>query len=158
MTEGVAPGADQPGAVYRERWVAPPRVVVATLLVALVAGATLHAGYDGARAVVPYVVLLLLAVAGLAWVSRGSVVVADGVLHVPGARIPLDQLGGVRTLDAEGTRRLRGPLAQPRALVATRAWLRSSVQVQVEDPDDDTPYWLVGTRDPAALAAALRHR
>ena len=153
MSEGAAAPV-----VYLERWVAPPRVVVATLLVAVIAGATLHAGAGGARAVVPYVVFVSLAVLGLVLSSRGSVRVADGVLHVPGARIPLDHLGGVRTLDAEGTRRVRGPLAQPRALVVTRGWLRSSVQVQVEDPEDDTPYWLIGTRNPDTLAAALRVR
>lgn len=143
---------------YDERWIAPPVVWAAGLLVALVSAATLHAGAGGARAVVPYVVLPLVAVAVLLGSSRGRVRVADGVLHVPGARIPLDHLGGVRALDAETTRRVRGPLAQPRAYVATRPWLSTSVQVQVEDPEDDTPYWLVGTRHPEALAAALRDR
>lgn len=140
---------------YDERWVPPVWVWVATLSVALVIAATLHSGADGARAVVPYAVVLPLAVVGLALSSRGRVRVVDGVLMVPGARIDLDQLGGIRPLDAEDTRRLRGPLAQPRAFVSTRPWLATAVQVQLEDPDDDTPYWLVGTRDPAALVAAL---
>ncbi len=143
---------------FEERWAAPAWVWLAALVLALVAAATLHSGADGARAVVPYVVLLPLAVFGVLASSRGRVRVVDGVLQVPGGRIPLDHLGGVRALDREATRRLRGPLAQPRAFVATRAWLGSSVQVQVEDPEDDTPYWLVGTRDPEALAAALRRR
>lgn len=142
---------------YEERWRAPVRIWAAALLVALVAAATLHAGADGiARAVVPYVLLVGGTVLALLLSSRGRVRVADGVLQVPGARIPLDQLGGVRALDREGTRQLRGPLAQPQAFVATRAWLSESVQVQVEDPEDDAPYWLIGTRDPEALAAALR--
>jgi hypothetical protein len=29
------------------------------------------------------------------------------------------------------------------------------VAVQLEDPEDDTPYWVVGSRRPEALAAAL---
>jgi len=143
---------------YEERWTAPPRVWVAALVVAGVAAATLHAGADGARAVVPYAVLLPLAVLAVLRVSRGRVRVADGVLQVPGGRIALDHLGGVRELDREATRRVRGPLAQPRAFVSTRGWLGQAVQVQVEDPDDDTPYWVIGTRDPVALAAALRTR
>jgi hypothetical protein len=40
----------------------------------------------------------------------------------------------------------------------TRGWLAQSVRVQVEDPEDDTPYWLVGTRRPEQLAAALQRR
>lgn len=144
--------------VFEERWTASPAVWLAALSVGLIAALTLHAGASGARAVVPYVVFLSLAVGGVLRASRGRVRVAGGVLHVPGARIPLDHLGGVRELDQDATRRARGPLAQPRAFVATRPWLPSSVLVQVEDPDDDTPYWLVGTRRPTELAAALRSR
>jgi hypothetical protein len=144
--------------VYEERLRAPLRVWLAVLGVSVVAAATLHAGAGGARAVVPYVVVPPLAAVVLLLRSRGRVRVADGVLHVPGARIPLDHVGGVRPLDEEGTRRVRGPAADPRAYVATRAWLATSVQVWLEDPSDDTPYWVVGTRDPEALAAALRGR
>lgn len=144
--------------VYEERLAAPPWVWAAVLSVALVSAAAVHGGAPGWRAVVPYAVLLPVAVAGLLWTSRGRIRVADGVLHVPGARIPLDHLGGVTPLSREATRRVRGPLAEPRAFVVTRGWLSQSVRVQVEDPDDDTPYWLVGTRRPEALAAALQRR
>ena len=146
------------GVTYEERLTAPPWVWAAVLSVALVSAAALHGGAPGWRSVVPYVVLLPLAVAGLLAASRGRVRVADGVLHVPGARIPLDHLGGVTPLTREGTRRVRGPLAEPRAYVVTRGWLAESVRVQVEDPEDDTPYWLVGTRRPQELAAALQRR
>ena len=140
---------------YDERLTAPAWVWAAVLSVALVSAAALHSGAPGWRSVVPYAVLLPLAVAGLLWASRGRVRVADGMLHVPGARIPLDHLGGVTPLTREGTRRVRGPLAEPRAHVVTRGWLALWVRVQVEDPEDDTPYWLVGTRRPEELAAAL---
>lgn len=149
---------EQQGVVYEERLSAPVWVWAAVLSVAGVSAAALHGGAPGWRAVVPYVVILPVAVAGLLWVSRGRVRIADGVLHVPGARIPLDHLGGVAPLTREGTRRVRGPLAEPRAFVVTRGWLSESVRVQVEDPEDDTPYWLVGTRRPQDLAAALQRR
>ena len=143
---------------YEERLAAPPWVWAAVLAVAGVSAAALHGGAPGWRAIVPYAVLLPVAVAGLLWVSRGRVRVAGGVLHVPGARIPLDHLGGVTPLTREGTRRVRGPLAEPRAYVATKAWLPRAVRVQVEDPEDETPYWLVGSRDPEGLAAALQQQ
>ena len=143
---------------YEERLVPPLWVWLAVLTVALVSAAALHGGASGWRAVVPYAVLLPLTVVGLLASSRGRVRVADGVLHVPGARIPLDQVGGVTPLNREATRRMRGPLAEPRAYVVTRGWLTESVRVQVEDPEDDTPYWLVGTRHPQELAAALQSR
>ena len=140
---------------YDERLVAPPLWWVGGTAVAVMLAAGIHAGGTGARAVAPYVVLPLLVLGVLAYASRGRVRVDDGQLHVPGARIPLTHVGGVTPLDREATRRVRGPLAEPRAYVALRPWLPQSVRVQVEDPEDDTPYWLVGTRDPQALAAAL---
>ena len=143
---------------YDERLVPPLWVWLAVLSVALVSAAAVHGGASGWRSVVPYAVVLPVALVGLLLSSRGRVRVADGVLHVPGARIPVDHLGGVTALNREGTRRMRGPLAEPRAFVVTRGWLTSSVRVQIEDPEDDTPYWLVGTRRPGDLAAALQRR
>ncbi|MEX2290185.1 MAG: DUF3093 domain-containing protein [Mycobacteriales bacterium] len=142
---------------YEERLVAPSLWWAGALGLALLGAAALHGGGDGPRAVLPYALLPVLALTGVALASRGRVQVAEGVLHVPGARIPLAHVGAVTPLDREATRRVRGPLAEPRAYVVTRAWLPRSVRVQVADPEDDTPYWLVGTRDPQALTAALVH-
>ncbi len=140
---------------YDERLIAPPHWWLGALALSVLLAAGLHSGASGARAVVPYVVVPALVLGSLALGSRGRVRVADGVLRVPGARIPIRHLGGVRALDRDGTRQVRGPLAEPLAFVATRPWLARSVRVQVEDPEDDTPYWLVGTRDPARLMAAI---
>jgi hypothetical protein len=142
--------------VYDERLIAPPRIWLAVVAVSLIVAATVHGGAQGARAVVPYAVVPTLALVVLLLRSRGRVSVAAGILAVPGARIPLDRIGAVSPLDREATRRLRGPSADPRAYVATRAWLAQAVRVQIADAEDDTPYWLVGTRDPQALADALR--
>lgn len=143
---------------YEERLTAPLRVWLGALVLALLLAGGIHAGGSGPRAVVPYVLLPTVALLVLAQLSRGRVRVADGVLHVPGARIPVALLADPVALDPEGTRQLRGPLAEPGAHVATRPWLSSSVRVRVVDPGDDTPYWLVGTRDPEALVRALGAR
>ena len=144
------------GPLYDERLVAPAWVWTASLAVSLVVAASVHAGADGAaRAVVPYVIAPALALGAVLLGSRGRVRIHDGVLSVPGARIPLARLGEAVPLDREATRQMRGPSARPEALVVTRAWLDRSVVVPVDDPDDDTPYWQIGTRRPEALAAAL---
>lgn len=140
---------------YVERLAVPLWAWPAGVALALLLAAPVHGGAGGARAVVPYVVAVLLALAALALSSRGRIEVSDGVLHVPGARVPVDVLGAVQPLDVEQTRRLRGPTADVRAHVAARSWLRRAVQVRIEDPADDTPYWLVTTRHPQELAAAL---
>jgi hypothetical protein len=78
------------------------------------------------------------------------------VLHVPGARIPVAQLDHGVVLDREAFRQQTGPMADPRAFVVSRPWLRTAVRLMLNDPDDPTPYWVVGTRRPAELLAALR--
>ena len=125
------------------------------LALSVLLAAGIHAGASGPRAVLPYVLVPALVLGGLGLASQGRVQVTDGVLHVPRARIPLTHVGGITPLDRDGTRQVRGPLAEPRAFVISRPWLTGSVRVQVEDPEDDTPYWLVGARDPESLARAL---
>ncbi|MGB8650107.1 MAG: DUF3093 domain-containing protein [Mycobacteriales bacterium] len=140
---------------YRERLRVPVWWAVIGLGVALLLAAEVHSGARGWRAVVPYVVALPLVVLGLVWLSRQEVRVQDGVLHVAGARAPLTAFGPAEVLDRDALRLWLGPAAQRDAWVAVRPWLTSAVRLPVTDPDDETPYWLVGTRDPVGLAVAL---
>jgi hypothetical protein len=140
---------------YRERWVVPWWWWPAAAGLATLVAAELHSGAPGTRAWLPYAVLLPLTLVLLGLGSRGEVLVRDGVLRVPGARIELRHLGEAVPLDREQLRRQAGPMADRDAFLVSRPWLHGAVRVMVDDPDDDTPYWIVGTRDPAALLAAL---
>ena len=116
----MTPVAEQQDVAYEERLTAPLWVWAAVLAVAGVSAAALHGGAPGWRAVVPYAVLLPVAVAGLLWVSRGRVRVADGVLHVPGARIPLDHLlGGIDKLERKLERARSGQKSGASGALAT---------------------------------------
>jgi Protein of unknown function (DUF3093) len=84
-----------------------------------------------------------------------SVTVQDGLLVAGPARIPLGQLGAAQVLDAAAMRHERGPGLDARAYLLIRGWIDTGVKVCVEDPADPTPYWLVSTRHPQALAAAV---
>ena len=81
--------------------------------------------------------------------------VRDGVLRAGGAHIPVHLLGPAVTLDAEATRAELGPRLDARAHVCLRGWIHTAVRVEVNDPRDPTPYWVVSTRRPASLVAAL---
>jgi hypothetical protein len=140
---------------YRELQRVPLWWAVIGLGVAFGAAAEIHLGAQGWRATVPYVVLPLAVLAGLVAVSRNRVLVDDGVLHVPGARAPLSAFGPAEVLDRAALRLYLGPAAQRDAWVAVKPWLQAAVLLPVTDPEDDTPYWLVGTRDPQALAVAV---
>lgn len=99
-----------------------------------------------------------LAVACALWlVSRSSVEVAADAsgLRVGRASLPAWAIGEVAPLDQEATARQRGVDADPHAYFALAGYVKTSVRVQVDDPADPVPYWLVSTRHPAALASAL---
>lgn len=121
----------------------------------LLAALSLHQGASGARSVVPYAVFGTLALVVPAWLSRHLVEVREEVLHVPGARAPLTAFGPAQVLQPSDVRDWRGVRAQRGAFVALRPWHRTAVWVPVIDPEDDTPYWLVGTNRPVDLAVAL---
>ena len=100
---------------------------------------------------------LVALVAGLAVAAAWAapVRVADGELWAGRAHLPLHLAGEVRPLDPAATRQELGPRLDARAYVCLRAWARTAVRVEVVDPADPTPYWLVSTRHPQALAAAV---
>ena len=100
-------------------------------------------------------VVLVVTFGLMAWLGSVRVAVHDGTLYAGPAHISLDLLGPAEPLDAEETRRVHGVDADARAFLLTRPYLKRSVKVAVEDPADRTPYWLVSTRHPRELAAAL---
>ncbi len=87
--------------------------------------------------------------------SSARVRIADGVLAAGRAHIPVTLLGAGEVLDREGVRAALGPGSDARDFVVLRSWLRRAVSVPVVDPADPTPRWVVSTRRPEALLAAL---
>ena len=96
-------------------------------------------------------------VATVAWLVRTTPLVAvDPELLVAGsARLPVGFVAGVEALDAEAMRAARSVELDARAWLLMRGWIAGGVRVRLDDPQDDTPYWLVSSRRPAQLAAAL---
>lgn len=140
---------------YVERLTPAPWVWLALLPIAASSGLIVLTAL-GARAAVP---VALLAVAAVTWaLLRTSVVVSvgEGRLRAGRAQIPVGQLGAVRELDAAQMSALRGPRADARAHLCQRGWIRAGFAVEVADPADPTPFWLVSSRHPARVSAALR--
>ncbi|MFJ6722075.1 MULTISPECIES: DUF3093 domain-containing protein [unclassified Streptomyces] len=98
------------------------------------------------------------ALAGMLVSSYGSarVRVVNGALAAGDARIPVTALGEPVALDAEEARAWRTYKADTRAFMLLRSYVPTAVRVEVTDPSDPTPYVYVSTREPAALAAAIR--
>ncbi|MDX6241690.1 MAG: hypothetical protein QOG10_6514 [Kribbellaceae bacterium] len=104
-----------------------------------------------------------LAVAGVATVllvtlflRYGAVVEVDAqMLRAGRARIERHYLGTAEALTGEAARNAFGRDCDPKAYLVLRSYAPGAVRVEVTDPQDPAPYWLIATRNPQRLAAAL---
>jgi hypothetical protein len=131
------------------RWWVQASMLVASLWLALVV-AVPHPVAWSVTAVALALMTLLMRSYGAA-----RIVVVDGMLHVGNARIEARHLGRAEALDAEQARRVAGVEADVRAFLLLRPYLSRAVKVEVTDPADPAPYWLISTRHPEKLVGAV---
>ena len=131
------------------RWWAQGVMFVASLWLALIVAVPGPAAWLCSGIALTLLALLLLSYGS----ARTSV--EDGWLRAGRARIEAVHLGAVTALDAEETRRVAGPEADARAYLVLRPYLKRAVKVEITDPADPAPYWLVCTRHPEELAKAI---
>ena len=131
------------------RWWVQGTMLVASLWLAVVVALPAVAAWA--------VTAVAMALLGLGLLSYGAarVTVRDGVFRAGRAHIDAAHLGRAVALDPEETRRTAGRDADARAYLLLRPYLKRAVRVQIADPRDPTPYWLVSTRHPEELARAL---
>jgi hypothetical protein len=163
--------------VYHERLRVPFSWWLLGLVTMLLLATEVVAGYALPIAVAIYVVLVGLVAAMLWSWSRPTVLVTEEELRAGRACLPLAAVGEVSALDEAQTRSLRGPRGDPAAFLLLRPYLRQAVYIEVATPGaqtrahrrlrgfrlraemtrpaTDSPYWLVCTRHPAGLVAAI---
>jgi hypothetical protein len=140
---------------YHERLYAPPLWWVVGALTLFTFGAIVWTGFDLGITLAVFAALFLLEAAFLLNWGRACIDIGAGELTVSNERLPLSNVGAVHPLDEAQFRAMRGPRADPRAYMLIRPYLKYAVYVQVTSPDAPWPYWLVATRQPAELAAAI---
>ena len=77
-------------------------------------------------------------------------------IRVGRASIEHAYIAACRALSAEETRRRTGIEADARAHLVVRPYIKTAVEITLDDPEDPVPYWLVSTRRPQQLAAAMQ--
>ena len=82
--------------------------------------------------------------------------VEEQEVRVGRATIEHPYIATCRALTAEETRRRTGVEADARAHLVLRPYIKTTVEITLDDPEDPVPYWLVSTRHPQRLAAALQ--
>ena len=140
---------------YRERLGVPLRwwvqgtMLVASLWLALVVATPGVVAWSATAVALGLLAALLISY------GRGVIEVDATTLRAGRASIEGVHLGSVQPLDADATRLVAGRDADVRAFLLMRPYRSRSVRVEILDPRDPTPYWLLSTRRPEELAAAL---
>lgn len=141
---------------YRERLHVPAIWWVLAAVSLLTLAATLY-GLPQAWIVVIIAVSAVVCAAMMVSLGLGRVQVGGGMLRTGNKTgLPLAAISEVVPLDEKQTRLLRGPRGHPAAHLYSRPYLKESVYVALDAAaDPEVPYWLVGTRHPAELAAVI---
>jgi len=131
------------------RWWVQGIMFLATLWLALVVAVPGYVAWS-----VTGLALALVALWFLTWGSA-RISVDDDAFRAGRAHISTRHLGAATPLDPEAARRVAGVDADARAYLLLRPYLKRAVRVEITDPADPAPYWLVNTRHPDELARAL---
>lgn len=138
----------------RERLLPPPSwlVVIGVLVAAVVLTVAVVAPWQ--LSLLTAVVALVVAAAVLrAWAA--VIEVGPDALRAGGARIEWRWVADVRVLSPEEHRSWLAGAGEVRAWRLLRPWLPASVLVTLDDPADPHPCWLLSSRHPDQLAAAI---
>lgn len=99
--------------------------------------------------------LVTAAVAGLMIFSSPAIIVSTGLLQVKQAKLETRFIGTVEIIEKSQIFQERGPKLDSRAFISLQASRKGLLKMQIVDPKDLTPYWLVSTKDAAAFEKAL---
>lgn len=140
---------------YHERLLVPVAYWLLAVPVVTVLGA--EAWFVAGGFVPPLVIAVLGALVATFLVhwSRAVIEVTDGALRAGPDTLALSEAAEVVALDERQANALRGPRADPSAHLLLRPYLKHAVYIGLAKPAAGVPYWLVATRHPAQLAAAV---
>ncbi len=138
---------------YREKLWPTPWIYLASLL--LVPASILVLAPVSMPAGIATGVILYVAVIAALSLTAPVIEVRDEVLHAGRAEISLAYTGEAVAALADDARIERGTGLDARAFLVIRGWVQPVVKVPITDPSDPAPYWLLSTRRPKELAAAI---
>ncbi|CAM3210002.1 DUF3093 domain-containing protein [Nocardioides dubius] len=133
------------------RWWAQGTMMVASFWLAVAVVDAL----SGLAVLAITLIVALVVGGGLLSYGAARIEVNDRELRAGRAHIAREHVGTATPLDAEQSHRAAGVDADARAFLVLRPYLKRAVRVEITDPQDPTPYWLISTRHPKRLARAL---
>jgi hypothetical protein len=84
--------------------------------------------------------------------------VREKSLSVGVVSIPRSLLGRIEVIAKDQIFQERGPKLEPAAFKVFQGTVKTAVKIEISDPSDPTPYWIISTRKPIQLASALESK
>jgi len=84
-----------------------------------------------------------------------EITVTKGWLLVGPAAIERAFIHNFKALEAAEFKRVRGVDADPASYLQIRFWVSTGIKIDLRDPKDKTPYWLISTNRANELAKLL---
>lgn len=138
---------------YRERLVPPPQMFLAVFLVVPAGILT----FLPINVFVGFLVGIGLFVALSIALVFGSPIVAvdEKGFHAGRATLFPGEIGTTAAFLAGEATAERGPRLDARAWTLFRGWVHPVIKIELTDPTDPAPYWLVSTRHPQRLTRSI---
>lgn len=146
---------------YRERLYTPWWWYIAALAVAVLLGSEVAVAIPTPWSWIVIGLLVVVSVGAVWRFSSGIVTVTGTSLTVADATLPLADIRRAIRLSPNELRKLVGRHSDPAAQVFVRSWIGPGLQLVLHDAHgaadsaDRVPYWVVSTRHPDRLLAAL---
>ncbi|HTL41845.1 MAG TPA: DUF3093 domain-containing protein [Pseudolysinimonas sp.] len=138
---------------YRERLWPSPWVFLSTALVipaSLLVFLPISPPLGVVAAVILYAAILVVLLA-----TTATIEVTASTFRAGRAHIERRLISAVHAYQGADATAERGVRLDARAWLLVRGWIPGVVRVELADPEDPTPYWVVSSRRPDELAAAL---
>lgn len=79
----------------------------------------------------------------------------ENKLSVGRANIDIKYLKDAKVLSRQDMLFYRGAGIDPRAYLAIRFWIKGGLKIEIDDPRDPTPYWLISSKQSEEFVAKL---
>lgn len=112
------------------------------------------AAFNNTIALNAFAISIALGIAAI-YLATSSIVVDEKELRIKKAHIPKEFLGEATIIETKEFGYLRTRGADPAAYLATTFWISKGLKIELSDPRDPTPYWLISTKRGAELKKAL---
>jgi hypothetical protein len=103
--------------------------------------------FDDFWALITFVVSEL-AIIFLGLFAAPTLSLSSKTLSIGNVKIPTQYVKAITVVEASAKQSEKGPMLNPSAYVRFQVGVKGLLKVELNDPNDPTPYWLISSRNP----------